>query len=158
MIMARRTKGPVNVGMQQGHTRVINYPVGRILPEMLNTADHEEDVYGSFHGYKVKLTSKRYDVFKVSNKCYKCGLEGTSMGLDTSGGKKKNAHFNLYGIDADDKEVLLTKGTAHDPEGYKTTCKKCARVISNFYNMQNRSKDIAKAKQEKLAKEAEANG
>lgn len=68
-----------------------------------------EDV--SLHGYRIKLGSLRYQVFKRSRTCVTCGVEGTVFGIDTQGSMRRRgrAHFNLYGIRPSGRVVMLTK-------------------------------------------------
>jgi hypothetical protein len=83
-------------------------------------------------GDKVKLNSKRLYVFKESLVCYNCGIEGRFFV------KEKNEndisfHLNLYAIDDDGNEILMTKdhvipksrGGSNKLKNLKTMCSKC---------------------------------
>jgi 5-methylcytosine-specific restriction endonuclease McrA len=64
-----------------------------------------------FDGVLVKMSSKRYKVFRNSHVCAGCGIEGRYFWLE----RNKNCadhmspHFNLYAIDEQGNEVLMTK-------------------------------------------------
>lgn len=66
---------------------------------------------GTFFGKKVYLNSLRYKVFKkFGTKCVTCGIEGAYFALEQCiGVSEDRAHFNLYALDADKKEIMLTK-------------------------------------------------
>lgn len=86
----------------------------------------------------VKMNSERYHLFSKSLTCVCCGLEGQFFGLETIVDKKGNFiqgtfHFNLYAIDNDGNEVLMTKdhiiprskGGADHLDNYQTMCSPC---------------------------------
>lgn len=70
-----------------------------------------EDTEGKLHELKTK--SLRYQLFyrEVENlKCVACGLEGAYFLIQKSiGTDSKIYHANLYGVDKDGKEMMLTK-------------------------------------------------
>lgn len=92
-------------------------------------------------GEMVRMTSQRYELFKEKGMtCVKCGLVGTFFALEKPSHKNpdgeyhtKSFHFNLYGIDKDGKEVMLTKdhilpkskGGKSCLENYQTMCSSC---------------------------------
>lgn len=88
-----------------------------------------------FHGYKVRLRSQRYTVFRKSCVCVTCGVEGTVMCLDTKPNDQKHsrAHFNLYGIMPSGRVVMMTKdhivpkveGGTNELSNYQTMCETC---------------------------------
>jgi len=60
----------------------------------------------------VKTTSLRYHTFIHSGtKCKFCGLEGTYFWIERGKNNSRNIvwHLNLYGLDNDGNEILLTK-------------------------------------------------
>lgn len=62
-----------------------------------------------FDGDSIRMTSKRYRVFKLNHKCVKCKIEGRFFAKEKLKGVDSNIyHFNLYGI-KNSKEVMLTK-------------------------------------------------
>lgn len=83
----------------------------------------------------VKMNSQRYQVFfERGTDCASCGLKGSYFWLEQN--KNQNGvayHFNLYGIDDDGNEVMLTKdhiipkskGGKNHIDNYKTMCEKC---------------------------------
>lgn len=89
-----------------------------------------------YNGISVKLTSLRYIVFKhKGTKCVKCGIEGEYFSLDYKDTKEKNKcyHFNLYAIDKNNREILMTKdhiypkskGGSDDLSNLQTMCCVC---------------------------------
>ena len=71
----------------------------------------EIQLRGIFHGANVSRYSDRYDVFRKSLTCTKCGLKGTYFRIDIH---KKDIdrqlyHFNLYGVNEEGQEILITK-------------------------------------------------
>jgi hypothetical protein len=67
-----------------------------------------------FDGVTVKANSLRYQMFmKYGTTCVHCGLKGQYFALERNTLDKANKigryHFNLYGVDSDGYEVLLTK-------------------------------------------------
>jgi len=73
----------------------------------------------SLDGYRVKIHSQRYQLFKKKGiTCVACGmvgkffaLESTQDNIDTAKrlDREPTYHFNLYGIDDHGSEVLMTK-------------------------------------------------
>jgi len=60
-------------------------------------------------GHMIHMTSLRYRVYKAKGvKCCVCGLEGKHFGLDLPITSNR-PHFNLYAVDEDGEEVLMTK-------------------------------------------------
>lgn len=85
------------------------------VEEVLSLATTERRAEAVFEGYRVRLDSLRYQVFKQSRACVRCGLEGTLFLLQhaTDGGPPDRAHFNLYARLPDGELVLMTKDHAH---------------------------------------------
>lgn len=78
------------------------------------------------------MSSLRYHVFKKSNVCCKCGLEGKYF-IKERDSNVKRYHFNLYAIDSDGNEVLMTKdhiipkskGGSDNLNNLQTMCTNC---------------------------------
>lgn len=110
--------------------RIIDAPVGDVF-EHKNEFVYEVEL----HGYKVRLRSQRYVVFRKSCTCVICGVEGTVMCLDTKPNDQKHgrAHFNLYGIMPSGRVVMMTKdhivpkseGGTNELDNYQTMCETC---------------------------------
>jgi len=137
--------------------RVAAYPVGEVLahavdpalpnklrkrgmrskdPEFILATEHE------FDGHMVKMTSRRYELFQNKGvQCVKCGIVGVFMALEAHEPSKKQDppgtpgrfHFNLYGINVQGSEVLITKdhiipkskGGANHADNYQVMCSPC---------------------------------
>ena len=67
----------------------------------------------TYAGKPVYMDSLRYHTFLNSGViCVGCGLKATFFGLETTQDNLEASdhfHFNLYGIDKDEDEVLFTK-------------------------------------------------
>ena len=64
-----------------------------------------------FDGIPVKMNSQRYILFRDKGcNCTSCGLIGAYFALEKARYQKtKFYHFNLYGLDATENEVMMTK-------------------------------------------------
>lgn len=88
--------------------------------------------------YAVKMNSDRYHVFKRSNKCFACELEGTKMILDINPGDQR-PHFNLYGEEfgrlvlmTKDHIVPKSKNGRDDIGNYVPMCSLCNNLKGNY--------------------------
>ncbi len=68
-----------------------------------------------FAGVEVYMGSMRYKNFKAHGVvCVQCGLEGTFFALERHNNQNtRKWHFNLYAIETDGLEVLMTKDHIH---------------------------------------------
>lgn len=86
-----------------------------------------------FDGDSIKGNSHRYQTFFTKGlKCVCCGIEGQYFAKE-KGGKDGSYHLNLYAVDSDGNEVLMTKdhiipkskdGKDHI-SNYQTMCEVC---------------------------------
>lgn len=90
-------------------------------------------IMATFDGEKIYVLSKRYKTFFTSGyKCVHCGIEGKYFALERHENNKKY-HLNLYGLDAEGNEVLMTKdhiiphakGGSDDYTNMQTMCAIC---------------------------------
>ena len=90
-------------------------------------------------GYRIKTGTLRLVTFKTRGlKCACCGLEGAFFAIET---QKEDIppHMNLYAINDDGKEVLMThdhiipksKGGTNRLENCQTMCKPCNEKKGN---------------------------
>ncbi len=94
-----------------------------------------------YDGIPVYTFSTRYFAFRKSLVCQECGLEGTFFALERAvrDHTNKMGHFNLYGINANGQEVMLTQehiipkscGGPDTDENLITTCYTCNKRKSN---------------------------
>jgi hypothetical protein len=83
-------------------------------------------------GYTIKNTP-RYKVFHKNIKCASCGIEGRYYALETERHKFAGTHFNLYAVNQQGHEILMTadhiipvsKGGAKGVNNLQTMCKPC---------------------------------
>jgi len=84
-------------------------------------------------GHGIKLSGLRLDTFRRSPKCVKCGAVGTRFHLELGSVNDMSPHFNLYGRDAEGKELMFTKdhilpkskGGRDSLENMQTMCTVC---------------------------------
>lgn len=97
----------------------------------LSKVDFDEDM--------IKGNSQRYQTFFTKGcRCVKCGIEGKYF-VKEKHLKDISFHLNLYAIDENEKEILMTKdhiipkskGGANDISNYQTMCKKCNEAKEN---------------------------
>lgn len=131
MSYQRNGKFSINEILDQVYVHDIDYP-------------NQLWVSGEFLGengktYFIKMNSHRYQCFKNSGlKCVKCGIEGKFFAMER-GSKCKAYHFNLYAIDENGKEVLMTKdhiipksrGGKCSISNYQTMCYPCNQAKGN---------------------------
>lgn len=83
-------------------------------------------------GEEVRMGSQRYRLFNKNLTCVTCGLTGAYFALERSGNVEKY-HLNLYAVNEDGNEVLMTKdhiiprskGGRNILKNYQTMCTKC---------------------------------
>lgn len=85
----------------------------------------------------IKACSDRYDCFFLKElQCATCGIQASFFALENN---TAGWHLNLYGTDADGKEVLFTKdhilpkskGGRNNIENYQTMCATCNHKKGN---------------------------
>ncbi len=92
------------------YVRLGKYEIDDVLKHVsLNPEDKPKNV--RFNGHRIFMGSKRYQNFKAhGNICVECGLVGTHFYLERHKNQMSgNYHFNMYGLNSDGEEVMLTK-------------------------------------------------
>lgn len=93
----------------------------------------------NFDGDMIKGNSQRYQTFFTKGcKCVKCEIEGKYFAKEKHL-KDRSFHLNLYAIDENGEEVLMTKdhiipkskGGANDISNYQTMCERCNKAKGN---------------------------
>lgn len=86
-----------------------------------------------FDGHQINMASDRYKTFATHGiKCIKCGIEGQYFAMERHE-CDAGYHFNLYAIDSDGVEILMTKdhiipkalGGLNRIDNYQTMCLQC---------------------------------
>jgi 5-methylcytosine-specific restriction endonuclease McrA len=101
-------------GKQKGIIRLGIIPLDEVLPKIKDflplwtQVDHNQ-LKATISGYSINMYSTRLACFAINGvKCSKCGLEGKFFAIE----KYEhciNPHVNLYALDANNKEVLMTR-------------------------------------------------
>ena len=93
----------------------------------------------NFDGDMIKGNSQRYQTFFTKGcKCVRCGIEGKYFAKEKHL-KDKSFHLNLYAIDENGEEVLITKdhiipkskGGTNNISNYQTMCERCNEAKGN---------------------------
>lgn len=97
--------------------------------------------YSKIRDEKIYTLSDRYKLFFLKGyKCVECGLEGKYFALErTKEDNSKRYHLNLYAIDDNGCEVMMTKdhivpkslGGKDSVKNYQTMCSKCNEKKGN---------------------------
>lgn len=99
-----------------------------------------------FDGDLIKMGSQRYRLFKEKGiKCVSCGIEGRFFAKERTH-DIDTYHFNLYAIDENGEEVLMTKdhiipkslGGKNKLSNYQTMCFRCNIEKGNIYEVESR--------------------
>lgn len=107
-------------------SRLRTYDLKEVLP-------HIGETYHTFDGKKIRMRSEKYRVFQnKGTNCYGCGMKGVFFALERLPEINKY-HFNLYAIDKEGDEVLMTidhihpksKGGPSSLENFQPLCKVC---------------------------------
>lgn len=89
-------------------------------------------------GTQVHMDSDRYKVFSESTDCKICGLKGTRFSLESCNQAVNRAHFNLYAVDTDGNETLMTKGRFSTDRPHQTTCQTCRIMQDKEFSVQQK--------------------
>lgn len=100
---------------------------------------HKQNSKVELDGDIIKGNSQRYQLFFTKGcNCVKCGIEGKYFAKERSP-RQVTYHLNLYGIDDNGQEVLITKdhiipksrGGKDELENYQTMCVRCNKRKGN---------------------------
>jgi hypothetical protein len=130
--------------MPQSYIRNGKFEPNKVLPFITPHDRKFKRNYMSDDGklHSVKMASHRYWCFSEHGmNCVKCGIEGKFFALESHKYNSGNKfyHFNLYALDEDGNEVLMTKdhvlpkskgGKSHI-SNYQTMCYKCNHEKGN---------------------------
>ncbi len=104
------------------------------------TGKHKNN-YKDIDGFKVKMSSQRYAVFKKSLTCVGCGLTGSFFAVEQDFLPTDHYYLNLYAVNENGREVLMTKdhilpkskGGKSIISNYQTMCVDCNGMKGNKY-------------------------
>lgn len=111
------------------------YPIEHILSKSVPTTTRSAESKVDFDGDLINMNSIRYNLFKDKGvTCISCGIEGRYFAKERDPNSDVQPyHFNLYGLDENGNEMLMTKskiipksegGTEH-LSNYDVKCYKC---------------------------------
>ena len=128
---------------QRGYKVLGEFRPGEVLPFTGPNAPMK-----TFFGYKVKMTSLRYQTFWRSPMCKCCGLYGTVMLLELPK-DRTTPHFNLYAR-REGELVQMTKdhikpksrGGEDHIDNMQTLCARCNELKGNKANKLKRFREI----------------
>ena len=95
-----------------------------------------------FFGTRIKANSQRYQLFLSKGcTCVNCGIEGKYFARERTKEQKESYHLNLYALDENSEEVLMTKdhiipkskGGKNYLGNYQVMCVKCNVEKGNSY-------------------------
>lgn len=109
------------------------YSIDEVLSKILPISLPKNKAKVDFDGDLMKMSSHRYHTFVKSGiKCVCCGIEGKYF-VKEKFKKDKGYHFNLYALNENGEEILMTKdhivakskGGKDCIENYQTMCITC---------------------------------
>lgn len=116
-----------------GYIRKELCSIEEVLLETVPTYIDRRESRVDFNGDLIKMNSDRYNLFKEKGiQCVNCGLNGIYFAKEKHK-KDKSYHFNLYGVNEDGREIMITKdhivpkskGGENTLENYQTMCFDC---------------------------------
>lgn len=119
--------------MQKGYIRKEIYSIEDILSRTVPVNIRNSESRADFDGDLIRMNSHRYELFKEKGvKCITCDIEGKYFAKERDI-NAKSYHFNLYAINGEGKEVLMTKdhiirkreGGIDHISNYQTMCVIC---------------------------------
>lgn len=127
--------------MVQTYNRKGIYSIESILSKRLPTTYRKNiESIVLIDGDMSYMCSQRYEVFDVKGTtCASCGIEGKYFAKEQALEGGKMWHFNLYALDSEGNEVLMTKdhivaksnGGTDTIENYQTMCEPCNQAKGN---------------------------
>lgn len=109
--------------------------IEEVLPHIID----EEKAYHEFDSIKVRVCSKRLQLFKEKGvDCVSCGAKGVFFAIEHEY-RRKYCHLNLYAMDSEGDEVLMTKdhilpkskGGSESLKNLQPMCKPCNELKSD---------------------------
>ncbi len=85
------------------------YTIDEVRAAVINSMFSCKKAYIIFNGDRIKASSQRYQLFFTKGTtCVECGLKGSFFAKEKAE-RDESFHLNLYGIDENGKEILMTK-------------------------------------------------
>jgi 5-methylcytosine-specific restriction endonuclease McrA len=118
-------------------------PIQDVLPFVIfGPKQRKKACYKVYDGTRINMSSLRYQLFSQKGTiCVSCGIEGKFFAIERpySAEKPSGWHFNLYALNSQGHEVLMTKdhivprskGGPDTLENFQTMCTKCNHKKGN---------------------------
>lgn len=120
--------------MQKSYQRKSVHSIEEVYNAVKDVLDpNEKGTRIMFDGDNIKGNSQRYQVFFMKGmKCVRCGIEGKFFAKEKDA-HARSYHLNLYAIDENGEEVLMTKdhiipkskGGPNKLSNYQCMCVRC---------------------------------
>lgn len=115
---------------RNGYYRLGEYELNEVFPFITQRTGRYMRNYGEF---SVLMNSSRYRVFERQIACVSCGIRGLFFALERQLPNTEMPHFNMYGLDAKMREILMTqdhiiprsKGGTNQMDNLQTMCERC---------------------------------
>jgi len=126
-------KNPTPKRMIKSYIRKEIYKIEDVLSKTIINEIKDKSNYIKFDGDMIRMNSDRYKTFATSGiYCINCGLKAKYFAKERYITSSKY-HFNLYGINDENEEILFTKdhiipkskGGKDELTNYQTMCCKC---------------------------------
>ena len=94
---------------KQPYIRKEIYSIDEVYDAVKDGLFEEKKTFVDMDGDMIKANSQRYQTFFTKGiKCCRCGIEGRYFAKEKNPNARRY-HLNLYAVDLDGKEVMMTK-------------------------------------------------
>lgn len=106
------------------------YSIDEIRKEIdVNSIEKKKDAFVCIDGDLIKRNSKRYRTFFTKGcDCSRCGIKGKFFAKERNINCERY-HLELYALDSNGNEVMMTKGGRDSDGGYLPLCENCRREV-----------------------------